>query len=148
MLYRILLFVHLASVITWVGGMVFALFCLRPAAGALPPPQRIRLMQQAMGHFLSLVSAAVGLILLTGVTMIVLSGLKSLPVAWFVMIGTGVAMMAIFGHLRVAPYKRLGVFVDAQDWPAAAAQLNQIRVMVMVNLVLGFVIVAAMKIGV
>lgn len=42
-LHHLMLFVHLAGVIVWVGGMSFAHFCLRPASLALPPPQRLAL---------------------------------------------------------------------------------------------------------
>ena len=154
MLYRLLLFVHLAAVMTWVGGMVFALFCLRPAAAVLPPPQRIALMQQALGRFFRLVSLVILLIIASGMSMIAMvammatGGPKALPAAWWVMIGAGVLMMAIFGHVRMVPYKRLIMFSAAQDWPAAAAQLDRIRLMVMVNLLLGLVIIALMKMAV
>ena len=44
MLRPLLLFLHLAGVIVWVGGMFFAYFCLRPAAvRVLQPPQRLPL---------------------------------------------------------------------------------------------------------
>jgi uncharacterized membrane protein len=36
--------VHVQSVKVWIGGMVFAHFCLRPAVGHLDPPVRLRLM--------------------------------------------------------------------------------------------------------
>src|SRR5690606_13190855 len=40
MLAALLLFVHLISIVVWVGGMAFAHFCLRPALPLLPPPER------------------------------------------------------------------------------------------------------------
>jgi uncharacterized membrane protein len=44
MLRQILLLLHIASVIVWVGGMFFAYFCLRPAAAKLlQPPERLAL---------------------------------------------------------------------------------------------------------
>ena len=52
MLYNALQFVHVLSIIVWVGGMVFAHFFLRPAAQALEPPLRVRLMHDVLQRFL------------------------------------------------------------------------------------------------
>ena len=147
-LYSALLLLHLLAVVVWVGGMVFALFCLRPAAIAvLPPPQRIPLMHAALGRFFKNVVLSIALILGSGGAMIVMVGLKNMPVAWQWMIGLGALMMTIFFHLRATSFSRLNAFVQAQDWPAAATQLEKIRVMVMLNLAIGLSIIAVMKLG-
>jgi len=55
------LFLHFAAVVVWIGGMVFAHFCLRPAALAtLQPPQRLPLMAAALGRFFACCSGAAG----------------------------------------------------------------------------------------
>ena len=36
-------FLHIAAAIVWLGGIVFMLFALRPAAAQLAPPQRLPL---------------------------------------------------------------------------------------------------------
>ena len=59
-LHHLLLFVHLAGVIVWVGGMSFAHFCLRPAALALPPAQRLALWSGVFGRFFPLVCWRLG----------------------------------------------------------------------------------------
>ena len=42
-LHPLLLFLHVAGVVVWVGGMFFAYVCLRPeAASQLEPPPRLR----------------------------------------------------------------------------------------------------------
>jgi uncharacterized membrane protein len=147
-LYSTLLLVHLLGAVVWVGGMVFALFCLRPAAIAiLSPPQRILLMHAALGRFFTIVVMAIVLMLATGVTMLLAVGMKNMPFAWQWMIGLGIAMMSIFFHLRAAPFARLGRCVQAQDWPAAARQLDQIRLGVTLNLAIGLSIIAIMKLG-
>jgi uncharacterized membrane protein len=51
-------------------------------------------------------------------------------------------MMLIFFHLYFAPWKRFQVALDAGENAAAAAQLNQIRILVMVNLLLGLITAA------
>ena len=41
--HPLLLFLHVAGVVVWVGGMFFAYVCLRPrAASQLEPPPRLR----------------------------------------------------------------------------------------------------------
>lgn len=147
-LYKVFLLVHLIAIVVWVGGMFFALFCLRPAAiTVLPPAQRIPLMHAALGRFFKIVVVAIILVLATGVTMVIVSGTKSMPVTWQWMIGLGAAMMTIFFHIRAAPFARMGKCLDAQDWPAAARHLEQIRLGVMLNLAIGLSIIAVMKLG-
>ena len=134
---------HLLAVLFWVGGMSFAYFCLRPAVGHLEPPARLMLWRGVFGRFLPAVGVAILVILLTGFFM--WQGLRI--DGWHVrtMMALGIVMMLIFGHLAFAPYKRFRRAVAASDWPAAAAQLNQIRIIVMVNLALGVltIIIAA-----
>ena len=147
-LYSAMLLVHLLAVVTWVGGMIFALFCLRPAAIAiLPPPQRIPLMHAALGRFFSIVIMAIAVIIATGVTMIVSVGMKNMPATWMWMILLGTVMMTIFFHLRAAPFRRLASCIPSEDWPLAARQLEQIRLGVMLNLAIGLSIIALMKLG-
>jgi uncharacterized membrane protein len=45
-------------------------------------------------------------------------------------------------HLYFAPFRRLKEAVVTAQWPEAGKQLNQIRRMVAINLVLGLVVVA------
>jgi len=67
----ILLFLHLAGVIIWVGGMFFAHFCLRPAAAAqLPPPQRLPLLAEVLGRFFFAVAASIVAIIVSGFAII------------------------------------------------------------------------------
>ena len=147
-LYSLLLLVHLLCVVVWVGGMAFALFCLRPAAIAiLQPPQRIPLLHAALARFFAIVVVAIALILASGVTMILTVDMKNAPIAWKWMIGLGIVMMTVFFHLRAAAFARLGRCVQAQDWPAAARHLDQIRLGVMLNLSIGLAIIAIMKLG-
>lgn len=147
-LYSAMLLVHLLAVVTWVGGMIFALFCLRTAAIAiLPPPQRIPLMHAALGRFFSIVILAIAVIIGTGVTMIVSVGVKNMPPTWTWMILLGAVMITIFFHLRAAPFRRLASAIPVENWSLAASQLEQIRLGVMLNLAIGLSIIALMKLG-
>lgn len=142
MTFRLLLLAHLLGVIVWVGGMFFTHFALRPsAAEILQPPERLRLMAAALGRFFSWVEGAIVLILASGIGMMMIlghdSGMFAVPPYVHVMFALGLVMMAIFGHIRFASYKRLSAAVAASDWPAAGAALARIRMPVTVNLVLG-----------
>ncbi|HMZ75748.1 MAG TPA: hypothetical protein PKX01_06180, partial [Rhodocyclaceae bacterium] len=83
--HHLLLFLHLAGVIVWMGGMVFAHLCLRPAALELPPAQRLSLWRAVFGRFFPLVAAAVATILLTGFAMLADVGFAQAPRTWHVM---------------------------------------------------------------
>lgn len=151
MLYAILKLLHVLSIIVWVGGMAFAHVCLRPAAQSLEAPVRVRLMHDALQRFFRLVSVAVLVVLASGVWMIgrvaketVQAGLSfNMPLGWTVMVVLGVLMMAIFGHIRFALFKRLSRAVAASDWAGGGAALAAIRTWVSINLVIGLLIVAA-----
>src|SRR5215469_9682582 len=122
---------HELSAIVWVGGMFFALLALRPASGPLDPPVRLALWLRVFTRFFPWVFAAIVLLLISGLTLF-LGGYAAGPhVEW--MMAIGIVMMLIFFHLYFAPWKRFRVALAAGDTAAAAAQLNQIRILVMVT---------------
>lgn len=148
MLYAILKTLHVLAIVVWVGGMVFAHFFLRPAVARLEPPVRLVLMHDVLGRFFRAVLAASLLALASGVWMlgrvarqVVQSGGNfQMPLAWTVMAVLGVAMVAIFLHIRFALYRRLDRAVAAEQWAAGGQALAQIRQWVAVNLGLGTVV--------
>ena len=150
MLYAIAKLAHLLSIIVWVGGMVFAHFFPRPALQPLEPAVRIRLMADVLARFFQAVDVAVLLALASGLWMIghatraaaETGGRFAMPLPWTVMATLGLVMMAIFGHIRFALFKRLQRAVAATDWPAGGKALASIRRWVGVNLVIGVGIVA------
>jgi uncharacterized membrane protein len=155
MLHATLNLVHLLCIVLWVGGMAFTLWCLRPALPVLEAPQRLKLMHAVLGRFFALVSWAALLALGTGVAMMVRAERSALqagsplgmPLEWLLMAVLGVAMVAIFGHIRFTLYKRLTRALQAPDPAAGAAALAAIRTWVTVNLALGLVIVVAVKLA-
>jgi len=148
MIYMTLKALHVLSIIVWIGGMVFTQFFLRPAVAQLEPPARLRLMHDVLGRFFQAVLAASLLALATGVWMlgrvakqvVQAGGSFEMPLAWTVMSVLGVAMVAIFLHIRFVLYKRLGHLVAAADWTAGGAALAQIRTWVSINLGLGVLV--------
>ena len=148
MLYAILKTLHVLSIIVWIGGMVFSHFFLRPAVAQLEPAVRLRLMHDVLGRFFQAVLVASLLSLATGVWMlgrvarqlVQSGGSFEMPLAWTIMAALGVAMVAIFMHIRFVLYQRLGRAVAASEWPAGGAALAQIRQWVSINLGLGIVV--------
>ena len=153
MLFILLKLLHLLAVIVWVGGMFFAHFFLRPAVQGLQPPERVKLMHDVLKRFFAVVMVLVVVVLASGVGMIgsihtmaaTAGGKFNMPVSWIVMSALGLVMMAVFGHIRFALFKRLDTAVQAKDWPAGGKALQSIRKWVAFNLALGLVIIAAMR---
>jgi uncharacterized membrane protein len=137
--YAALLCLHLLAATAWVGGMLVMLAAVRPAAvQTLGPALRLPFMAAALGRFFGWVEAAIALLLVTGLAMIWMGG-GFAAMHWSVhaMFGVAVLMMAVFGHIRFGPFRRLQRAVAAHVWPDAAPQLNRIRQLVGLNLLLG-----------
>ncbi|GAA4336261.1 CopD family protein [Variovorax defluvii] len=147
--HALLLLLHLLAAAFWVGGMAVMHFAVRPSAVAvLEPPLRLPLMAQALSRFLAGVAVAIAVLLASGFGMVWLAG-GFARVHWSVhaMLGIGLMMMALYLHIRFAPHPRLQRAVAAREWPVAAAQLNTIRKLVELNLVLGVVVFALAIVG-
>lgn len=130
-------FFHVLAAIVWLGGVSFMLFALRPAALVLPPPQRLPLIAQVLRRFFWLVWSSIGILLVTGLMMLQGLGMKNAPLGWHLMLGIGLLMFAIFGHLYFGPFRRLQQAVVVADWPEGAKRVGQIATLAALNLVLG-----------
>jgi uncharacterized membrane protein len=138
-LIALLLAIHLVAAVFWVGGMAFAYTVLRPAAGPLDPAARLPLWRRVFERFLPWVGLAIVALLASGFAMIFLmfARIGSAPPYVHVMLGTGIVMMLLYLHLMFAPWRRFRDALDRGALPEAAKSLNQIRVIVAINLVLG-----------
>lgn len=145
--HHLMFFLHILGVIVWVGGMAFAYLCLRPATQFLSPAQRLTLWQQALARFFPLVWIAIGMILLSGVGMLLEVGFARAPTAWHVMLLTGLVMIGVFTHLWFGPWRDLRAAVAREDWASGAVALNRIRLRVGFNLGLGLVTVGIATVG-
>jgi len=144
----LLLFLHIASVTLWVGGMFFAYVCLRPAAAAvLEPPLRLKLWRQVFERFFAWVWGAVVLIAASGMAMLGHVGFAAAPLNWHLMMALGTVMIAVFVYVFAVPYAVLKRAVAAEDWKAAGTALNRIRHAVGGNLLLGVVTIAVATLG-
>lgn len=145
--HHLMLFLHLLGVVVWVGGMAFAYLCLRPAAMALPPAQRLPLWGAVFARFFPLVWGAVVLILGAGITMLLDTGFARAPTAWHVMLLTGTVMILIFVSIWFGPWRLLRNALAREDWAAGAVALNTIRQRVAFNLALGIATIAIATLG-
>jgi len=138
------LILHVFSAVVWVGGMFFALVMLRPATSPLDSAVRLALWERVFGRFFPWVFAAIVLLLASGYAMVfgVFAGFKGIGLHVHIMQATGILMMLLFFHLYFAPWRRFRGALAREDPAAAARQLDQIRWIVTINLILGLVTVA------
>jgi uncharacterized membrane protein len=163
-LYAVLLFLHVLATVIWVGGMFVMHFAVRPSAvEVLAPPQRLPMLAATLRRFFNWVTISVLVTLASGLAMFVgigmaagamgrgenafLAGLKLAHPSIHAMFFTGLVMMAVYAFIRLAPYPRLQRHVAAQEWPQAAEQLDQIRLLVATNLALGIATIATATVG-
>lgn len=152
-MYDIIKLLHLIGAIVWMGGMTFMLLALRPAALAVMEPQpRARLMAQVWPRFFNLVLVAIVLLVASGGHLYASAakaahqaGATGLPLGWNVMAGLGVLMVLVFGHIRFAGLKKFLRAVAASDWPQANAAATLIHRLVVLNFVLGWLAIAAVR---
>ena len=132
---------HILAAVIWVGGMFFAVWVLRLAAGSMEPPARVALWGRVFGKFFPWVWIAVVLLPATGYWLIndIYGGFAELPLSIHIMHGIGWIMVLIFLHLWFAPYARFRKALAANDVPEAGKQLNTIRLLVTTNLYLGLI---------
>jgi uncharacterized membrane protein len=139
MLVILLLAIHLIAAVFWVGGMAFAYTVLRPAAGALDPAVRLPLWRRVFARFLPWVGVAIVALLVSGFAMIFLmfGGLAGAAPYVHAMATTGIIMMLLYLHLLFAPWRRFRAALDQGALPEAAKRLNQMRMIVGINVLLG-----------
>jgi uncharacterized membrane protein len=136
---------HVLAALIWVGGMFFAWMILRPSAvAALDGPARLKLWVNVFQRFFVWVWVAVLVLPISGVGLLQLrfSGFETAPRYVQVMMGLYVVMTALFIRIQALKLPELRTAVAAEDWPAGAAALGQIRKLVGINLIVGLVLVA------
>jgi uncharacterized membrane protein len=133
---------HMLAAVVWVGGMFAAYMCLRPAAGALEPPQRLKLWRGFFRTFFPWVWASAVLLVVTGYWMLVthFGGFAGAPPYVNIMQALGWLMILLFALLFHGPWLKFKRAVDAEEWAAAAGHLNHIRIIIAINLPLGLIV--------
>jgi len=69
--------------------------------------------------------------------------MRSAPIGWHLMLGIGLLMFALFGHLYFGPYRRLKRAVAAADWAEGGRRVAQVATLAGLNLLLGGLAIAA-----
>lgn len=140
---------HLLAVIIWVGGMFVAYMAVRPALAGLDTATRARLWTGILARFLPWVWASVLAILLTGFYMVFnnFEGFGGAPMFVQMMMGLGIFMMMLVGHVTFSAFKKLKRAVAGNDEALAGKSMRQIRVIMAVNLGLGLFIVVMTMLG-
>jgi uncharacterized membrane protein len=153
-MYDIAKLLHLISAIVWMGGMTFMLFALRPSITALMEPQpRARLMGEVWQRFFAMVAVAVLVLFATGTHLYTSAfkaakaagGAGSVPLGWNLMLVIGMLMFLIFGHIYFAGFRKFKRAVAAAEWPVAAKAAGLIHKLVVVNFVLGWLAIVAVR---
>lgn len=138
----ILIAIHVLAALVWVGGLFFLLQILRPAAAAVSAGERLPLFANVLSRFFPWVWVSVIALLATGYAMIgLLGGMAAVPVYVHVMQGLAWVMILIFGHVFFAPWRRIRKAVAAGARKDAGRDLECVRMLATVVLVLGLVVV-------
>ncbi len=143
-LHSIAISLHILSAVFWVGGMFFAYQVLRPVAvQQFEPPQRLKLWAQVFSRFFPWVWLCVILLPVSGYWLVfsLFGGMNAVGLNIHIMQGLGWLMILLYVHLYFAPFRRLKEAVITEQWPEAGKQLNQIRQIVGINLLLGILVI-------
>ena len=74
-------------------------------------------------------------------------GFENSPVYVHLMQLMAWVMTAIFFYMLLRPYKQFKDAIGAEDWAAAGAALNRVRIFVLSNLILGIILLVVVTAG-
>jgi len=139
-----LLAIHLIAAALWVGGMYYAVMVLRPALAQLEAAKRVQLHMQTLQRFFRLVWHIMPIMFVSGWLMVfgVWGGFATVPLSINVMQGIAVVMAGVFLYVFFGPWQRVRRAIRP-----TAEQLDGVRRLVIVNLVLGVGAIVAGAIG-
>ncbi|ACI53048.1 putative integral membrane protein [Gluconacetobacter diazotrophicus PA1 5] len=138
-LWSLVLAIHLIGMTAWVGGMVYAVFIVRPSLGLLDATQRASVHLQTLTRFFRIVWHTMPTVLVTGWLMILHEG-GFAAVSWQVnaMQVLGLAMAALFARIYFGPFQKVRRAIRPQP-----ATFDSIRSLVMINIGMGFLTILA-----
>ena len=139
----LLVALHVLAAVVGVGGMFFVYMVLRHSVGPLEPAAWLALWHRVFARFFPWVWASIVLLVVSGYGMLFLyfGGFTGAEVHVHLMQGMGIVMMMLFLHLFFAPWRRFAEAVRREVYSEAAKELDQIRHIVAINLVLGLLTV-------
>ncbi|MBF0626392.1 MAG: hypothetical protein HQL82_16510 [Magnetococcales bacterium] len=140
---------HLLCAVIWIGGMFFAILVLRPAAESLELDQRVTLWAGVLGRFFVWVWGAVLLLPVTGYWMVWrgFGGLDGVGLHVHIMQGLGWSMIGLFAWVFCGPFRHMRRMHRQLLIPEAGLYILRIRIVVILNLVLGLLLVLTAAAG-
>jgi len=145
-MYNTIVLIHLAAAILWMGGMGFMLLALRPAVLALDGPVRAKLMLTVWRRFFTVVGISIVVLLLTGVHLYATAmQVGAATPGKHLMVGIGLLMFLLFGHMVFAGYRKYARALAAADTTSAQRAAASIHAVVLINFGLGWLAIAAIK---
>lgn len=140
---RLIVFIHVLSVVVWVGGMIAIRFALHPSLTVIDDTSKKQeLMIGVLNRFFLMVSTAIVFAGLTGITMMVGIGFKGVPdlyVAVHIKTQIWIVMAIVYGviYYRFAKAKK---FFEAGNNEMTAKYLAPLaKVLIPINIFLGVV---------
>ncbi len=70
MVIKLILFIHIMFAVLWIGGMIYALFFLRPSLKKLNTQEKINILKDVHGRFLSSVFISILGLFITGLILL------------------------------------------------------------------------------
>lgn len=128
---------HVGSVVTAIGGIVFILLALFPAVGALDPPNQAKLLGEVMGRFRVIVWLAILGISISGIYMaFTQTPLKVFRELWTTRYGKFLLVKIILGvtiaKVSLALTLPFGFLAGIQQQAPALLQLNLMLAVVVI----------------
>ena len=98
---------HILAVVIWIGGMFFAYVLLAPALDTIEDNQRLTIWASTLKNFFPWVWICIVVLLVTGFSMVYLSGgFSAAGIPVFAMMALTLVMIGIFKFTWVAPFRR------------------------------------------
>ena len=134
---------HVLAAVVWVGGMFFAYLALRPALSEHSILARAHLWAAVFRRFFIWVWTSIAVLLVTGFFMIfnAFGGFRLTPMFVNLMMALGILMMLLFVYVVFLPYRQLRHGVEVNAEPEARKAMNQIRIVILINLILGLIVI-------
>ena len=104
--WSLVLALHITAMSTWVGGMIYAAFVLKPSLGLLDPTQRASVHLQTLNRFFRIVWHTMPMVLVTGWLLIYHDGgFAVVPWPINLMQLFGLTMAGVFARIYFGPYQ-------------------------------------------
>jgi uncharacterized membrane protein len=136
---------HTLAGVIWVGGMFFAHMAMRPALQQQEPLVRLAILSNVLPRFFAWVWLCVIILPFTGYLMVFVDfgGFEAAGYHVTVMHAIGWTMVFIYLFIYFRPYLKFQKAIRAENFPEAGQHFALIRKLIAVNLILGFVVIAA-----